>query len=50
MQRILCWLIGHDRMTTTPAHRVCLRCGQREKPRRAAREAVTRAVPPGATV
>lgn len=45
MHRILCWLVGHDRMTTIPAHGTCLRCGQREKPRRPAREAVSRTSP-----
>jgi hypothetical protein len=30
MRRFLCWLLGHDRMTTSARHRICLRCGQRE--------------------
>ena len=30
MRSFLCWLLGHDRMTTSTRHRVCLRCGQRE--------------------
>jgi hypothetical protein len=30
MRKILCWLLGHDRMTTSARRRVCLRCGQRE--------------------
>jgi hypothetical protein len=28
--RLICWLVGHDRMTTASAHRTCLRCGLRE--------------------
>jgi hypothetical protein len=31
MQSLLCWLLGHDRMTTSASHRVCLRCGQKER-------------------
>jgi len=31
MTRILCWLLGHDRMTTSARARVCLRCGTRER-------------------
>jgi hypothetical protein len=34
MSRLLCWLLGHDRMTTSPRQRVCLRCGARETLRR----------------
>jgi hypothetical protein len=30
MRRLLCWLLGHDRMTSGGAHRTCLRCGLRE--------------------
>ena len=30
MRKILCWFLGHDRMTTSARQRVCLRCGQRE--------------------
>ena len=30
MRKLLCWLFGHDRMTTSARRRVCLRCGQRE--------------------
>lgn len=30
MRRLICWLFGHDRMTSSAAHRVCLRCGLRE--------------------
>lgn len=30
MRKLLCWLLGHDCMVTSPRHRVCLRCGQRE--------------------
>lgn len=30
MSKFLCWLLGHDRMTTSAHHRVCLRCGTRE--------------------
>jgi hypothetical protein len=30
MTSFLCWLLGHDRMTTSVRHRVCLRCGTRE--------------------
>jgi len=31
MSKILCWILGHDRMTTSARKRVCLRCGAREK-------------------
>ncbi len=31
MKEFLCWLLGHDRMTTSTRQRICLRCGQREK-------------------
>ena len=31
MRGLLCRLFGHDRMTTSARHRVCLRCGQRER-------------------
>ncbi len=31
MQSLLCWFLGHDRMTTSASHRVCLRCGQKER-------------------
>ena len=30
----LCWFLGHDRMSTRSSHRVCLRCGQKEKRRK----------------
>jgi hypothetical protein len=30
MRKILCRFLGHDRTTTSPRQRVCLRCGQRE--------------------
>jgi hypothetical protein len=30
MRTLLCWLLGHDSMTTRVRHRVCLRCGLRE--------------------
>jgi hypothetical protein len=30
MAKLLCWLLGHDRMTTSARHRICLRCGTRE--------------------
>ena len=30
MKQFLCWLLGHDRMTTSTRQRVCLRCGTRE--------------------
>ena len=30
MKQFLCWLIGHDRMTTSARQRVCVRCGTRE--------------------
>jgi hypothetical protein len=30
MRQLLCWLLGHDRMTTSARRRVCLRCGARE--------------------
>lgn len=30
MKQLLCWLLGHDRMTTSTRRRVCLRCGTRE--------------------
>ena len=30
MRKILCWLLGHDCMTTSARRRVCLRCGLRE--------------------
>jgi hypothetical protein len=30
MKRFLCWLLGHDLMTTSTRQRSCLRCGQRE--------------------
>jgi hypothetical protein len=31
MRKLLCWLLGHDRMTSGGAHRTCLRCGMQEK-------------------
>jgi hypothetical protein len=30
MSKLLCWLLGHDRMTTSARQRICLRCGTRE--------------------
>lgn len=30
MRRLICWLLGHDRMAAGPAKRVCVRCGKRE--------------------
>ena len=30
MHRLLCRLFGHDLMTTSARHRICLRCGHRE--------------------
>jgi len=30
MRAFLCWLFGHDRMTTSARQRICLRCGTRE--------------------
>ena len=30
MSTFLCWLVGHDRMTTSARQRICLRCGTRE--------------------
>lgn len=30
MREFLCWLLGHDRMTTSSRQRICLRCGTRE--------------------
>jgi hypothetical protein len=30
MRKLLCRLLGHDRMPTRARNRVCLRCGQRE--------------------
>jgi hypothetical protein len=30
MSGFLCRLLGHDHMTTSVRHRICLRCGQRE--------------------
>jgi len=30
MKQLLCWLFGHDRMTTSARQRVCVRCGTRE--------------------
>jgi hypothetical protein len=34
VKKLLCRLLGHDRMTRGSRHRVCLRCGQRETLRR----------------
>ena len=31
MQSLWCRLFGHDIMRTSAAHRVCLRCGQKER-------------------
>ena len=33
MRKLLCWLFGHERMTSGGAHRRCLRCGMHEKRR-----------------
>jgi hypothetical protein len=30
MKQFLCWLLGHDRMTTSARQRECVRCGTRE--------------------
>ncbi len=30
MRVFLCWLLGHDRMTTSARQRICVRCGTRE--------------------
>ena len=30
MQNLMCRFLGHDIMQTGAAHRVCLRCGQKE--------------------
>jgi hypothetical protein len=30
VQKLLCWLLGHNRMTTSTRQRICLRCGTRE--------------------
>ena len=30
MKQLLCWLFGHDRMTTSPRQRVCTRCDTHE--------------------
>ena len=47
MKQLLCWLLGHDCMTTSARRRVCLRCGTRETLRQfgqvIAREEVTKA-------
>jgi len=34
VRKLLCRLLGHDRLTTGSRHRFCLRCGQREALRR----------------
>jgi hypothetical protein len=34
MKALLCWLLGHERLTMGSRHRVCLRCGARETLRR----------------
>jgi hypothetical protein len=31
MRRLLCRLLGHDRLASGGAHRTCLRCGMQEK-------------------
>jgi hypothetical protein len=33
MENLICRLLGHDIMQTNASHRVCLRCGQKEKRR-----------------
>jgi hypothetical protein len=54
MSRFLCWLLGHDRMTTSARQRICLRCGARETRRYlgigVAWEVVTRAAIRGSRV
>lgn len=30
MRKLLCRFLGHDLMTTSRRHRICLRCGVRE--------------------
>jgi hypothetical protein len=40
MRKLLCCIFGHERLATAAAHRVCLRCGQREKRRRLAAAAL----------
>jgi hypothetical protein len=30
MRRLVCWLLGHDRLPSRSSHRTCLRCGLRE--------------------
>jgi hypothetical protein len=30
MAKLMCRVLGHDRMTTSSRSRVCVRCGQRE--------------------
>jgi hypothetical protein len=30
MRKLLCRLLGHDRMKSGAAHRICQRCGMRE--------------------
>ena len=30
MRKLLCWLLGHERMASSARRRVCLRCGKRE--------------------
>ena len=30
MRKVLCWLLGHDRMATRTLYRICDRCGTRE--------------------
>ena len=31
MGKLLCWLFGHERTSTSARHRVCYRCGLRER-------------------
>jgi hypothetical protein len=31
MRKLLCWLMGHDRMVKNSRERVCVRCGLKEK-------------------
>jgi hypothetical protein len=53
VRKLLCRLLGHDRMTTSARQRVCVRCGQRETLRRygnvLAWEEVTAGSPLGGT-
>ena len=54
MRGFLCWLLGHDRMTTSTRQRICLRCGTRETLRHFGNvsgwEEVTKSTIPGSRV